>query len=224
MPCWKTAFQFDLHAEPIGNRLPVRAGPGLLAGAAVVSSTFVQQLVGGPLLLVEPGSTRAEVLEHRLRRTGLYPAPRMGKREHCSIGAGRRPAALRWRFLPEQLAAADAHTGLVCTRCPIRDAAMTRRHVVAWHKGKIPHGLLCGGTSPRFWKRREEVESSEFFDVLGEYQRAHIVRPTFVFIARSNHMGLHHAVWKTLPFLQTLQIICRDDARLTGVKIIVFPF
>ncbi len=38
-------------------------------------------------------------------------------------------------ILPEQLAAADAHTGLVCTR-PIRDAAMTRRHVVAWHKEK----------------------------------------------------------------------------------------
>ena len=35
----------------------------------------------------------------------------------------------------EQLAAADARTGLVCTR-PIRDAAMTRRHVVAWHKEK----------------------------------------------------------------------------------------
>lgn len=38
-------------------------------------------------------------------------------------------------ILPEQLAAADACTGLVCTR-PIRDAAMTRRHVVAWHKEK----------------------------------------------------------------------------------------
>lgn len=38
-------------------------------------------------------------------------------------------------ILPEQLAAADARTGLVCTR-PIRDAAMTRRHVVAWHKEK----------------------------------------------------------------------------------------
>ena len=38
-------------------------------------------------------------------------------------------------ILPEQLAAADARTGLVCTR-PIRDDAMTRRHVVAWHKEK----------------------------------------------------------------------------------------
>ena len=38
-------------------------------------------------------------------------------------------------ILPEQLAAADARTGLVCTR-PIRDAAMTRRHVAAWHKEK----------------------------------------------------------------------------------------
>lgn len=58
----------------------------------------------------------------------------MGKREHCSIGAGRRPATGRGDFA-EQLAAADARTGLVCTR-PIRDAAMTRRHVVAWHKEK----------------------------------------------------------------------------------------
>ena len=38
-------------------------------------------------------------------------------------------------ILPEQLATADARTGLVCTR-PIRDTAMTRRHVVAWHKEK----------------------------------------------------------------------------------------
>ena len=94
----------------------------------------LQQLVGGPLLLREPGSTAREVLEHACAEQGLALHPAW---ESVSTAALVQAAAqqLGVAILPEQLAAADARTGLVCTR-PIRDAAMTRRHVVAWHKEK----------------------------------------------------------------------------------------
>ena len=110
--------------------LAVAAGHPLAQQAALT----LQQLVGGPLLLREPGSTAREVLEHACAEQGLALHPAW---ESVSTAALVQAAAqqLGVAILPEQLAAADARTGLVCTR-PIRDAAMTRRHVVAWHKEK----------------------------------------------------------------------------------------
>lgn len=81
---------------------------------------------------VANGSVLAEALCENQLDLALHPAW-----ESVSTAALVQAAAqqLGVAILPEQLAAADAHTGLVCTR-PIRDAAMTRRHVVAWHKEK----------------------------------------------------------------------------------------
>ena len=69
-----------------------------------------------------------------MHRTAIYS---IKQGSVCNVVAVWRFAriSLQEAILPEQLAAADARTGLVCTR-PIRDAAMTRRHVVAWHKEK----------------------------------------------------------------------------------------
>ena len=123
----------DLHTEPIGTDClcAVLAPAHPLAQQAALT---LQQLVGGPLLLREPGSTAREVLEHACAEQGLALHPAW---ESVSTAALVQAAAqqLGVAILPEQLAAADARTGLVCTR-PIRDAAMTRRHVVAWHKEK----------------------------------------------------------------------------------------
>lgn len=123
----------DLHTEPIGTDClcAVLAPAHPLAQQAALT---LQQLVGGPLLLREPGSTAREVLEHACAEQSLALHPAW---ESVSTAALVQAAAqqLGVAILPEQLAAADARTGLVCTR-PIRDAAMTRRHVVAWHKEK----------------------------------------------------------------------------------------
>ena len=83
------------------------------------------------------------LLENSVSVPDLHTEP-IGTDCLCAVLAPAHPLAqqdtltlqqLGVAILPEQLAAADARTGLVCTR-PIRDAAMTRRHVVAWHKEK----------------------------------------------------------------------------------------
>lgn len=97
---------------------------------------LLENSVSVPDLHTEPIGTDClcAVLEHACAEQGLALHPAW---ESVSTAALVQAAAqqLGVAILPEQLAAADARTGLVCTR-PIRDAAMTRRHVVAWHKEK----------------------------------------------------------------------------------------
>lgn len=146
----------DLHTEPIGTDCLC----AVLAPAhplAQQDALTLQQLVGGPLLLREPGSTAREVLEHACAEQGLALHPAW---ESVSTAALVQAAAqqLGVAILPEQLATADARTGLVCTR-PIRDTAMTRRHVVAWHKEKYLTAsmrrfiTLCRSTAEEVEKR-----------------------------------------------------------------------
>lgn len=86
----------DLHTEPIGTDClcAVLAPAHPLAQQAALT---LQQLVGGRCC-AGTRQHRAGSAGTRLRGTGPCPAPRMGKREHCSIGAGRRPATGRGDF------------------------------------------------------------------------------------------------------------------------------
>ena len=96
----------DLHTEPIGTDClcAVLAPAHPLAQQAALT---LQQLVGGPLLLREPGSTAREVLEHACAEQGLALHPAW---ESVSTAALVQAAAqqLGVAILPEQLAAADA--------------------------------------------------------------------------------------------------------------------
>ena len=89
----------DLHTEPIGTDcLCAVLAPAHPLAQREVALTLQRNLVGGPSRQREPGKDRAGSAGTRLRGTGPCPAPRMGKREHWSISAGRRPAAGRGDF------------------------------------------------------------------------------------------------------------------------------
>ncbi len=87
----------DLHTEPIGTDCLC----AVLAPAHPLAQQAAPDLAAAgrrPAAAAGTRQHRAGSAGTRLRGTGPCPAPRMGKREHCSIGAGRRPAAGRGDF------------------------------------------------------------------------------------------------------------------------------